>query len=296
MNRTSRAIGYTADELKARTGARTALFVDTGTTHMVLPFMTDISLFELYLDSLSTSLMPSKGKDSAKALAAIEDFLKDEPVPGTILFVTDGTEPHALPAFRQFTSDNTHKADVLVIGVGTSQGGPLRTVGNQLLNDTSDRRVYSRLDLNALRSLSSIGISATTLTLNDDDIHWIQCRVQHHLEAVQQRDSKTRWINEGCWLTIPIAAITLFSFRRGRTIRWTSTALAALIVFPSSVGTSKFSWIGLWLTPDHHFEKGEYQKVAERCRDSIWKGLALSRVGDNEAALNEFALSHSAES
>ena len=184
------------DLLKVRNGGRTALFVYAGTSHMVLPFTTDNSLFDLYLDSLSTSLMPGAGKDSAKALRTIEDFLKDETTPGTILFVTDGIEPHALAAFGQYTSQNTNKDDVLVLGVGTSQGGPVRSSPAKFLTDSSGRRVYVKLDVDGLRSLSNIGISATTLTLDDDDIHWIQRRVQHHLQAVQQRDSKTRWVKD----------------------------------------------------------------------------------------------------
>jgi Ca-activated chloride channel homolog len=287
------------DLLKVRNGGRTALFVYAGTAHMVLPFTTDNSLFDLYLDSLSTSLMPSEGKDTAKALYAIEDFLKDETVPGTILFVTDGIEPHALPAFRQFTSLNTNKNDILVMGVGTSQGGPIRTSGNRFFSDSSGRRVYAKLDVNALRSLSSIDISATTLTLDDDDIHWIQRRVQHHLEVVQQRDSKTRWINEGYWLTIPIAAIAVFWFRKGWTVRWTSAVLAFVFVLPPAGGDIKFRWLDLWMTPDqqgrYYFEKGQYQKAAERYEDPIWKGLALVRAGDNEGSLNAFALSDTAE-
>jgi Ca-activated chloride channel family protein len=287
------------DLLKVRNGGRTALFVYAGTTHMVLPFTTDNSLFDLYLDSLSTSLMPSERKDSAKALHAIEGFLKDETVPGTILFVTDGIEPRALPAFRQFTSQDEDKNDILVMGVGTSHGGPVRTSGNRFLSDSSGRRMYAKLDVNALRSLSSMGISATTLTLDDDDIEWVQRRVQHHLEAVQQHDSKTRWINEGYWLTIPIAAIAVFWFREGWTVRWTSAALAIVFVLPPTGGNVWFRWLDLWLTPDqqgrYYYEKGEYQKAAERYEDPMWKGLALVRAGDDEGALNAFALSDSAE-
>jgi len=287
------------DLLKVRNGGRTALFVYAGSTHMVLPFTTDNSLFDLYLDSLSTSLMPSAGKDSAKALQTIEDFLKDEPVPGTILFVTDGIESRALSAFRQFASHNEDRNDILVIGVGTSRGGPVRTSGNRFLNDASGRRIYAKLDVNALRSLSSMDISATTLTLDDDDIHWVQRRVQHHLQAVQQRDSKTRWINEGYWLTIPIAVIAVFWFRKGWTVRWTSTALTIALLIPSPAEILNFSWLDLWLTPDqqgrYFYEKGEYQKAAGHYQDPIWRGLALAHSGDNEGALDAFALSDSAE-
>jgi len=287
------------DLLKVRNGGRTALFVYAGTAHMVLPFTTDFSLFDLYLSSLSTSLMPRQGKDTAVVLREIKDFLKNEPVPGTILFVTDGIEAQALSAFRAFTSQQDHQNAILVMGVGTSNGGPVRTASNGFLTDRLGRRVYAKLDVNALRSLSQLDVAATTLTLNDDDIHWIQRRVQHHLQAVQQRDSKTRWINEGYWLMIPIAAIAVFWFRKGWTVRWPSAALAVVFVLPPSADQSRFSWTDLWLTHDqqgrYYFERGEYQKAAEKFEDPLWRGLSLARARDYESALNAFALSDSAE-
>jgi Ca-activated chloride channel homolog len=288
------------DLLKVRNGGRTALFVYANTAHMVLPFTTDGSLFDLYLSSLSTSLMPSQGKDTAKALRTVENFLKDEPVPGTILFVTDGIDPEALPEFRQFTArQEENQNDILVMGVGTSAGGPVRTAGNGFLSDRFGRRVYAKLDVNALRSLSRIDIAATTLTLNDDDIQWIQRRVQHHLEAVQQQNSKARWIDEGYWLTIPIAAIAVFWFRKGWTVRWTSAAFAILFVLPASSVPSGFSWLDLWLTHDqqgrYYFEKGAYQNAAGKFENPLWRGLAFARAEDYENALNAFALSDSAE-
>ena len=286
------------DLLKVRNGGRTALFVYAGTAHMVLPFTTDNSLFDLYLDSLSTALMPSEGKDTAKALRTIGDFLKDESVPGTILFVTDGIEPHALPVFQQFVAKEDNQNDILVMGVGTSNGGPIR-VNDGFLTDRFGRRAYSKLDINALRSLSHVDIAATTLTLNDDDIDWIQRRVQHHLQAAQQQNSKTRWIDEGYWLTIPIAAIAVLWFRKGWTVRWTSAALAVVFILPPATDQSRFSWMDLWLTHDqqgrYYFERGEYQKAAAKFEDPMWKGLAFSRAGNYEDALNAFALSDSAE-
>jgi Ca-activated chloride channel family protein len=153
--------------------------------------------------------------------------------------------------------------------------------------------------VDALRSLGQIGIPATTLTLDDDDINWIQRRVQHHLQTIQQRDSKVRWINEGYWLTYPIAAIAVFWFRKGWTVRWTSAAFAIVFILPPSNSHIGSQWMNLWLTPDqqgrYYFEKGEYQKAAEHYEDPLWKGLSFVRAGDPEAALNAFALSDSAE-
>lgn len=287
------------DLLKQRNGGRTALFVYAGTTHIVLPFTTDESLFSIYLDSLSTSLMPAQGKDTMNALRTIEDFLREETVPGTILFVTDGIEPAAFPALQQFTAKPDQPNDILVLGVGTSTGGPVQVAGNRFLSDRFGRRVYAKLDVNALRSLGRYDIDATTVTLNDDDIQWIQRRVQHHLQSVQQKDAKTHWIDEGYWLTFPIAALAAFWFRKGWTIRWTSATFALIFVFPPSTSAPGFSWLDLWMTHNqqgrYYFEKGDYRKAQEKFDDPMWRGLASARTGDYEAALNAFALSDTPE-
>jgi Ca-activated chloride channel family protein len=287
------------DLIEERTGARTALFVYAGSAHMVLPFTADKSLFELYLNSLSTNLMPRSGKNTARAVETIEDFLKDETDPGTILFITDGIEPQALPAFRQFLSRYAGRDDILVMGVGTAAGGPVHTYGNRFLTDSAGRRVYAKLDVNALRNLKQLGIDATSLTLNDDDIQWIQRRVQHHLQAVRQLDSKTRPIDKGYWLTIPIAVIAAFSFRRGWTVRWTSAALAFVFILPPPATEHRFRWMDLWLTNDqqgrYYFERGEFEQAAKHFENPIWRGVALERAGHFDDALNAFALSDSAE-
>ncbi len=154
--------------------------------------------------------------------------------------------------------------------------------------------------MSQLRSLSKINIPATTFTLNDDDIDWIQRHVQRRFEEVQQRKSKTRWIDEGYWLCFPIALISVFWFRKGWTVRWSATTFAALLIFPAPGNLPHTSWMDLWLTPDqqgrYYFEKGDYKQAAERFEDPLWKGLALAKTGDYENALNAFALNDSAES
>jgi Ca-activated chloride channel family protein len=287
------------DLLKVRNGGRTALFVYAGTTHMVLPFTTDFSLFDLYLSSLSTKLMPEHNKESAKALQSINEFLKDEPVPGTILFVTDGVEPQSMAAFHQFASQPDNPNQILVLGVGTSQGGPIRTGENRFLTDSAGRRVYSKVDLSQLRAMNSSGIPSATITLDDDDIHWVQRHVQHHLDLLQQRDSKMRWIDEGYWLTIPICAIGVFWFRKGWVVRWVCIGVAFCSLHPPVHAQERFSWMDLWLTHDqqgrYYFERQDFKKAAERFDDPMWRGISLARTGDYEAALNSFALSDTAD-
>jgi Ca-activated chloride channel family protein len=303
------------DLLAARNGGRTALFVYAGTSHMVLPFTSDHSLLDLYVSSLTTAVMPVPGKDTAAALRAIQDFLKDEPVPGTILFVTDGVEPRAISALEKFAQENGDKNDILVLGVGTSRGGPIRTGDNTFLTGATRARVFSKLDVGELRSLNANGVPTSTLTLNGDDVTWIQRHAQHHLASVQQKDNQTQWINEGYWLTFPIVALAMFWFRKGWTVRWNSAALAAVLILtpgstlapgpdapppPQSASlTWKAAWMDLWLTPDqqgrYYFEHAQYEKAAEHFEDPAWRGLSFARAGKYQDALNEFALNDSAD-
>jgi hypothetical protein len=175
------------DLLRVRNGAPTALLVYAGTAHLVVPLTSDQQLFSMYLDALSTTLMPKTGKDTRQALASAKSLLDDAKVPGTVLFITDGIEEPARASLQNF-ADNTPDS-ILVLGVGTSRGGPIRTGGNRFVEDSSGRRLFSKLDVDALKSLSSIGTSATTLTLDNSDVEWIQRRVQTHLQTAQEHNT-----------------------------------------------------------------------------------------------------------
>lgn len=288
------------DLMKVRQGSRTALFVYAADAHMVLPLTADAALMDLYGESLSTSLIAPGEKDTAAALKKIDTFLSGEPVPGTVLFITSGIERKAFPAFARAAGDDA-RDQVLVLGVGTEQGGPLRTSSGEFLTENG-RRVFSKLDLEGLRALKSeADVPVSTVTLDDSDIKWVQRRAVSHLQAMQLRDAKIRWVDEGYWLVIPIALLTVLWFRKGWTIRWGTATLGLVILFPGEpAGARDFHFIDLWLTPDqqgrYYYEKGDYATAAERFQDPMWKGLALCRKNDYQAALNEFALVDSPES
>ena len=286
------------DLLSIRNGGRTALFVYAGSPHLVVPLTSDSELFSMYLDALSTSLMPKPGKSTSEAITAIQKFLRDEEVPGTVLFVTDGIEPKSRPALQNFVEAGKNSA--LVLGVGTSRGAPIRTSGNQFLEAANGSRVFSTLDVDALKSLSTQSIPATTLTLDDSDVQWIQHKVQSHLQSAQEKDAQTRWIDEGYWLVVPIAFLAALWFRKGWTVQWSGGALMLLVLFPHPTAEAlRDRFLDLWMTPDqqgrYYFEKGNYPLAAARFENPMWKGLSLSRSGDYASALDQFSLSDSAE-
>jgi Ca-activated chloride channel homolog len=286
-----------ADLMKLRRGSRTAIFVYSGSAHNVAPLTTDEGIIEMYVQSLASDLLGPGKKDTAGALRKVDSFLKDETVPGTILFMTSGVERAAFPTFMQH-QNNRHQA--LVLAVGTAEGGPIRTRSGEFLEE-SGRRVFSKLDVAELKALKSTGVPVSTATLDDEDLKWVQRKAQSHLQAVQENDANVRWSDQGYWLVIPIAVLGALWFRRGWTVRSAVTPLAFLVLLPARPAHAlDFHFIDLWMTPDqqgrYFSERGDYKTAAERFQDHMWKGYALSRQHDYAAALNEFSLIDSPES
>jgi Ca-activated chloride channel family protein len=281
------------DLLALRAGARTALFAYAGSAHLVLPLTDDAALVRTYLDSLATNLLPPGGKDTGKALRLLDESLAREPVPGTILFLTDGVDPAAFDAFQRHGG----KDQVMVLGIGTEQGGPVRTGPESFLEDATGRRVFTRLDVAGLRRLKSAGVEVATVTTDDSDVEWVERHVQTHL-AQRQAEAATRWQDEGWWLVLPIGLLAALWFRRGWTIRWVSVLLIALGASASEARAADL--LGPWLTPDQqgrfYFQRGDYARAAARFTDPSWKGVALYREGEFAAAIDAFALVNTPES
>ena len=297
--RLERAKQKVRDLVRLRPGARTGLFVYGATAHLVLPLTDDGGLMETFLAALSTDLLPVDGDNPAAGLAAVERLLEREEAPGTIVFLTGGIGRGAAPAFRRHreTSDDA----VIVLGFGTSRGGPIRVGENRFLTDSAGRRVMARLDAEALRRFGEeTGVPVLTATVNDDDVEWVARRAQSHLEIVREETAPERWHDAGYYLTFPVALLAALWFRRGWTIRWSSLAiLVALIAGPNPAAAQGFHWMDLFLTADqqgrYYFERGDYATAAERFEDPMWKGIALYRAGEYEAAVDEFAGLDSAE-
>ena len=285
------------DLLALRKGARTAIFAYAGSAHMVLPLTDDAALIETYVDSLSTAVMPVPGKDTASALKVIEAGLAREETPGTMLFMTDGVEPRAFDALKSYQG----RHEIMVLGVGTAEGCPVKTGKTSFLADASGRRVFAKLDVEGLRALKrDAGIAVATITTDDADVQWIERRVQTHLEQ-RHADESAQWKDAGWWLVIPVAILGALWFRRGWTIRWAAVFVAACSLgSPERADAQERRVLDVWLTPDQQgrlaFDRGDYATAAARFTDPTWRGIALYRAGKYEDAVEAFARVDSAES
>jgi Ca-activated chloride channel family protein len=283
-----------------RAGARTGLVVYAGTAHMVLPPTEDPALLQIFLDALATNLMPVAGKNATAALAEAEHLLGKEDAPGTVLFFSDGFDTAQIPAFEAVSKKGAHQ--ILVIAAGTEKGGPLKSADGGVVVDASGRPATGSFDGKSLQQLSSdANVPLASLTLDDDDMAWVQRKAQKHLQQVEDADSELRWKESGYWLSFPIALLAVFWFRRGWVVRWGVNVFLGLMVgaallnpAPASAAVfDSFHPVDLFLTPDQqgrwHFERNEYAEAAVHFQDPMWKGLAYSRAGQYQAALGEFA-------
>ncbi|MFA9453979.1 MAG: VWA domain-containing protein, partial [Candidatus Aminicenantaceae bacterium] len=165
-SRLERAKQKVRDLLVERAGSRTALIAYAGSAHMILPLTEDAQILELYLDSLSPDIMPEQGKNAAEALALAEELLAQEQAPGTILFMTNSIEEEARTAFVAHTDESGNA--VMILGIGTAQGGPIPTSRNRFRTDREGNRIISTLDREGLAALSQdADIYVTSVTVDD---------------------------------------------------------------------------------------------------------------------------------
>lgn len=295
--------------LAQRQGGRTALYAYAGSTHLVLPLTDDARLLQTFVDALQTAIMPVAGRDTVLALKRIDQDLAKEDVPGTILFLTDGVEPAATAAFRAQVQSG--RSQPLILAIGTEQGGPLRSGASGFAEGRDGQRLFARLDVAALHQLKEdADVPLATITPDsDDDVEWVQRRVQSHL-AQKQAESAARWKDAGWWLTIPIVFLSASWFRKGWTVRWVSVLVLgmALQIAPGpaqaesifAMAMHRWHFIDLWLTPDQQgrqaFEHGDFAKAAQHFEDPMWRGIALYRAGHYAEAEQSFALVDSPES
>lgn len=286
--------------LEARAGARTALVTYAGTAHVVMPFTDDAAAIELFLPGLDPSIMPVDGDKAADAVAMADAMLAKETVPGSILLITDGVPREQFDAITAVAE----RRDLLVLGVGTSAGGPVKTGENQFKTTAGGAREIARLDKAGLEALrDATGAFVATITLDDRDIARVQLGVERHMQAVEAGREQSRWMDMGYLLVFPVLALGAVMFRRGWTIRW---ALVLALAATPDVGAQSpaprpegFRFVDLWLTRDQQgrreFDRGDFRAAAALFADPMWKGLACYRAGDLQCATETWGTIESPE-
>jgi Ca-activated chloride channel family protein len=245
------------DLLAARGDARTGLVAFAGSAHLVMPPTEDRSVIEPFLAALVPGLMPVQGKAPVAAIELAAKALAGEPFAGTILIVSDD----------------------------------LGNVDRTQLDRAAGRN--GLLMLSVAQAAAQGPIETVRVSVDSGDIQSLTRRINTQFQNAQTAQGGSRWRDEGYWLLLPIALLSLLWFRRGVTVQW---MLLFFLLLPASAdaqpadGPSRFA--SLWLTPDQQgriaFDRGDYARAAKLFSDPMWRGIAAYRAYDFLAAAESF--------
>lgn len=286
------------DLITRQRGMRVGLLAYAGSAHLVLPPSDDPELLDSFLQALATSLIDKPGKDALGAIEQAKRLLAAEQVPGTLVLLTDGADAKQ---FAQIGKSLEGTAlQVLVLAVGSSDNGMLRGDDGQPRTDSDGRVLLGRFDKAGLEQLAKAADAPLgSLTLNDDDLDWIELHAQRHFEQANPDAAQVHWKDAGYWLTWPLALLAFVCVRRGWNLNWAGALLLAIgCLFtptPAKAGALADAFLtadqqGRWAFDHHH-----YGKAASLFADPYWQGLSAYRASDYDRALGSFAQLDSAQ-
>ena len=139
-------------------GDRIGVVVFSGSNFLYLPLTMDYDASKLFIKSIDTSMISSRGTDIPNAIkTSVEAFDDEDDQQKMIFLFTDG-EDHSNMLIEDISYLINEKIDLHVIGVGSSKGSliPLKDKQNSFLKNESGELVLSKLNLNSLREISTL--------------------------------------------------------------------------------------------------------------------------------------------
>ena len=210
---------------------------------------------------------------------------------GRLLLIGSSLSPQERQGITQALG--RHGPKLLMLGVGTPEGAPVRQTNGEYLKDADGAILVPRLDSAELKAfITSTGGRYRKARIDDLDLRGLGLfdnpRTARNDGQTLQLDS---WADQGYWLLLPLLLLAACAGRRG----WLF-CLPLLLALPQP--SQAFEFNDLWLRPDQQGQRLlEQQRPAEAARhfeDPQWKGMALYQAGDYAGAAREFARASSA--
>lgn len=287
-DRLTRAKRKIRDILAVRQGSLTGLLVYAGDAHVVTPLTDDARTIEGMLEVLDPVIMPATGNRADLAVARAAELLNQgAPGDGRVLLITDRVSERYWPEIQETLTETGYPLNTLV--VGTEEGGPIPLARRGFIRENGEI-VISRAAPDALAELArSTGGESHELTLDNTDIESLELSPK---DTGDWKDTDTgltvsRWQDDGYWLLWLALPLILLGWRRGA---FTALALILLPVLPQPA--SAMSWDQLWQRQDQRATeliRNNPGQAATQLDDPEWKGSALYRSGQFDAAARAFA-------
>jgi Ca-activated chloride channel homolog len=217
-DRVARARFAIDDLLGAAHDARVGLIAFAGESHTVVPLTSDVATIRGLLQPLSPTIMPESGDSMGPALVQAGKLLRQSGSRhAKVIVFSDGcADPsQALGAAQQLAAQG---AEVEVVGIGTTNGAPLKDAKGIFLHDEQGRSVLAKLPIDELQRIAGAGHGQ----------YWALDQLKELIAALDERlanplqddriateQQVASWRNEGIWLVPPILLLALMLARRG---------------------------------------------------------------------------------
>lgn len=184
-SRLDRAKLFISTLLKKMQNDKIAMGVFAGEAYPQLPITSDYSSVQLFVDALSTDMVSLQGTNVEAAVKLAEkSFTDSEDVGKAIILITDGEnhEGNAEEAAREAAKKGYN---IIVVGVGTQQGGNISTPQG-LLTDENGNAVVTALNEGMCRQIAQAGKG---IYLHLDQTNSAQKEIQSQLSRLKQSSS-----------------------------------------------------------------------------------------------------------
>lgn len=284
------------DILALRQEGQTALVVYAGDSHTVTPLTDDVVTIDALVSSLSPNIMPLFGSNPMSAIDMAVGLLDDvESTDGRIMLMTDGISGFDQELLITEQLEETGY-ELLVMGIGTEEGAPIRTSDGSFLTDENGAMVIPTLNKNVLQSLANrVNGRYHDIQLSNADLAFLLSENQllDDQELTEVEEEFDVWNEAGPFLLLLVLPLAAFTFRRG----WLFSIVLLTgggLLFPSQPAQA-FEWRDLWKTKDQQaaeaFAVNDHSLAAALFDTSDWRGAASYRAQDYESAIAAFSAS-----
>ncbi|MBQ0115445.1 MAG: VWA domain-containing protein [Bacteroidales bacterium] len=139
---------------------KVGLIVFAGNAYMQMPITSDVSSAKLFLNNISTNMVPTQGTAIGAAIdLAAQSFSQSKKSQKAIIVITDGEN------FEDDAKDAAAKANkagiqVDVMGVGSAKGAPIPMAGEGYLTDDQGQTVVTSLNEGMAKDIAKAGHGA----------------------------------------------------------------------------------------------------------------------------------------
>lgn len=260
--------------LKQSKNDNTALIAFSGSAHIISPFTDDHSTLIHFVESLNPDIMPKQGSSVPEAIKLAGSFITQlQPNSKVrITLITDQLTTLQSEEIVKYLHPFNWPVDIIAVGTPSGSVVPLPSGG--LLRSNSGQLIVAKPALAVMKNTAE-KLNGHFINIEDFDQY-----MNSDKYLMQQTVEETFIYTEvGYWVILPLVLFMPILFRRGY--------IFILFLFISSQDYSYAKDQAQTL-----YDQGKYVEAAELFKNPIWKGNAMYRKQDYEAAIRYYMRSN----